>query len=259
MDNLNITISILTAILTGGLFLIFFEILKVTESVTNRFYNKINPFFKSFSSYVRFISFFKSCFTFKVSKDSTYINQLKKDVDEIASWGGNSILTGQDYSANNFTAKELEDICQTINDIWYCLDRKRNFVYDYLIFDSYHARIFNLKFTNYLEAISPEYKGIQINKDILAKVSGDFYETKYRPIQNFFNQYEFWQKQVKIFKTFAFTTIGFTSSGIILVILNLPCIQMWVYDILCIVCLILLLISLYKLIKIYNLSNKIIR
>jgi len=219
----------------------------------------MNPFFRSFSSYVRFISFFKDCFTFKVTKDSEYIKRLKDNVEEIGRLGEQSIVSGQDFPADHFTAKELDSICKKINDIWYLIDGKQNYIDKYLDFDSRHAQMFSEQTKNYLEAISPKYKGMSLTKDILAKVSGDFFAEIYQPIQHILPHYEFWQKKEKEFKILILATIVFTLLTMMLVLLLSCYVQIWVYKTFCVICCGLLILGLYKLIKIENLSKTIMR
>ncbi len=259
MAELSIIISILAALLTGGFLMIFIESQKVDGSVTDRFHFVVNPFFRSFSSYVRFISSFKTCFTFKATKDSDYINRLKDDVEKIARLGGKSIISGQDYPADYFTAKELDSICKTINNIWYLIDGKHNYINKYLDFDSRHAQMFNKQTKDYLEAISPKYKGIPLTKDLLEKVSGDFFVDIYQPIQNVLFQYEFWQKKKKEFKILTLATIVFTLLTIMLILLLNCSIPIWVYKALCVICCGLLIFGLFKLISMDTLSKEIMR
>ncbi|MEL5895490.1 conserved membrane hypothetical protein [uncultured Dysgonomonas sp.] len=259
MAELSIIISILAALLTGGFLMIFIESQKVAGSVTDRFHFIMNPFFRSFSSYVRFISSFKTCFTFKVAKDSDYIKRLKDDVEKVAGLGGKSIISGQDYPADYFTAKELDSICKTINNIWYLIDGKYNYIDKSLDFDSRHAQMFSEQTKDYLEAISPKYKGMPLTKDMLAKVSGDFFVDIYQPIQDVLFEYEFWQKKEKEFKILILATIVFTLITMMLILLLNCYIPMWMYKALCVICCGLLIFGLFKLIKIENLSKTIMR
>lgn len=259
MAELSIIISILATLLTGGFLMIFIESQKVAGSVTDRFHFVLNPFFCSFSSYVKFISSFRTCFTFKVTKDSEYIKSLKDNVEKIGRLGGQSIVSGQDFPADHFTAKELDSICRTINNIWYLIDGKQNCIDKYLEFDSHHAEMFSQHTKEYLEGISPKYKGRPLTKDMLAKVSGDFFVDIYQPIQDVLFQYEFWQKKEKEFKILTVATIIFTLITMMLVLLLSCYIPIWVYKALCVVCCGLLILGLYKLIKIENLSKTIMR
>lgn len=239
--------------------MIFIESQKVAGSVTERFHFVMNPFFRSFSSYVKFISSFKTCFTFKITKDSDYIKRLKDDVEKVAGLGGKSIISGQDYPVDYFTAKELDSICKTINNIWYLIDGNQNNIDKHLEFDSRHAEMFSQHTKDYLGGVSPKYKEIPLTKDMLAEVSGDFFVDIYQPIQDILFQYEFWQKKEKEFKTLALTTVGFTLLTMILVLLLSYYIPIWIYNVLCIACCGLLMFELYKLIKLENLSKTIMR
>ncbi|MDH6310176.1 putative integral membrane protein [Dysgonomonas sp. PFB1-18] len=259
MAELSIIISILAALLTGGFLMIFIESQKVAGSITDRFHFVMNPFFRRFSCYVKFISSFKTCFTFKVTKDSDYIKRLKDNVEEIGRLGGQSIVSGQDFPSDYFTAKELDSICKTINNIWYLIDGKQNYIDKHLEFDSRHAEMFSQHTKDYLEGISTKYKGMPLTKDMLAKVSGDFFVDIYQPIQDVLFEYEFWQKKEKEFKILILATIVFTLLTMMLVLLLNCYIPIWVYKALCIVCCGLLIFGLFKLTNIDNLSKKIMR
>lgn len=258
-EQLNMIISILAALLTGGFLMIFIESQKLAGSVTDRFHFVMNPFFHSFSNYVKFISSFKTCFTFNITKDSEYINRLKDNIEKVGRLGGESIVSGQDFPADYFTAKELDSICKIINNIWYLIDGKQNYIDKHVDFDSYHAQMSGEQTKNYLEAISPKYKGVQLTKDMLANVSGDFFVEIYQPIQDILPEYEFWKKKEKEFKILTLVTIGFTLLTMILILLLGCCIPIWGYKALCVVCCGLLILGLYKLIKIENLSKTIMR
>lgn len=258
-EQLSLIISILAALLTGGFLMIFIENQQVAGSLADRFHINMNPFFLSFGNYVKFISFFKPCFTFKVSNDSDYVMRLKEDVERIARLGGQLIVWGQDYPADYFTAKELDSICNTINDIWYCVDKEYVYIYQHLDFDSRHAEMFDEYIRDYLEAISPKYKGMKLTKDLLAKVSGDFFLEKYQPIKHILPQYELWQRKEKEFKMLALATIVFTLLAMIIVLLLSDYIPIWIFKMLCVVCCGFLIFELYKLIKLENLSKSIMR
>ena len=257
--QLSIIITILAALLTGGFLMIFMESQQVARSITERLHFIMNPFFNSFSNYVKFISSFKTCFTFKVTKDSDHIKRLKDHVETVAGLGRESIVSGQNYPADYFTAKELDSICKTINNIWYCIDGKQDYIDKHLNFDSRHAQMLSEHTRGYLEAILPKYKGMELTKDMLADVSGDFFVEIYQPIQHILPHYELWQRKEREFKILALVTVGFTLLTMILVLLLNCYIPIWVYNLLCTTCCGLLMFELYKLIKLENLSKTIMR
>ena len=160
-EQFNIIVSILAALLTGGFLMIFIESQQVAGNVAERFHFAMTPFFHSFSNYVKFISSFRACFTFRVAENSDYIKKLKDNIEKVGRLGGQSIVSGQDFPADYFTAEELDSICNTINNIWYYIDRYQNSIYKQLDFDSRHAEMFSQYTKDYLEAISSKYKGMQ--------------------------------------------------------------------------------------------------
>lgn len=259
MDELSLIISILAALLTGGFLMFFIESQKVANDVAERFHFIMNPFFHSFTSYVRFISSFKTCFNFKKAKESNYISNLKEDVDRISKLGGQSIMWGQNFPANYFTAEELDSVCNSINNIWYIFDRYQNFINIDIEFDSHHADMISNHTKEYMEGISPKYIGKPLTEDMLSKVSGDFFVDFYQPVQNVLHQYEFWQSEEKRFKTLIMITVAIILITMILILLFNLCVSLWIYKVLCVVCCIFLLFGLYKLIKIENLSKTIMR
>ena len=156
-EQFNIIIPILAALLTGGFLMIFIESQQVAGNVAERFHFVMNPFFRSFSNYVKFISFFKTYFNFKNIEDSDYAKKLKDNIEKVAGLGFRSIMSGQDYPADYFTAKELESICCTINDIWYRIDGKQDLIDAHLNFDSLYTEITCEHTKEYLETSSQKY------------------------------------------------------------------------------------------------------
>lgn len=257
--ELSIIISILGALLTGGFLMVFIESQKVSSNVTERFNFAMNPFFRSLNSYFKFISTFETSFTFELNKDTDYVEKLKDNVTSIAKYGEQSIMSGQDYPAHYFTAKELDPICYRINNIWYLIDNEHNYIYEHLKFDSNHVEILSEHTKEYLEAIHPKYKGASLTKDLLAKVSGHFFADIYQPIKHILPHYEYWQRKEKEFKILSLITVILTLLTMLLILLLNCYIPICVFKLLCVVCCGLLVYELYKLIKLENLSKTIMR
>ena len=173
-EQVSIIITILSALLTGGFLMIFIESQHIANNIAERFHFRMRPFYYSFTNYVRFISFFKSCFDFRDINKDGYMKKLKDNLELIANLGGRSIVHGQEYPSDYFTAQQLESICNTINDIWYCIDKDPHGFED-IIFDTHHANNVSEHIIDYLEEVSHKYKGMKLTKDLLGKVSGDFY------------------------------------------------------------------------------------
>lgn len=256
--RLSITATILAALLTGGFIMLFVESQQIGRLVTERFNFIMSPFFHSFSNYLKFVSFYSSAYHFKVSNDS-YINKLQNLIKSVTNFAHKTIMTGQNYPSDYFKAVDLNTTCENINNIWYYFDRQHDHVYNNLNFDSNTVVYFKEHIDDYLTGISSKYKDVPFTKDLLGKISGEFYTNFYQPIQHVCYDYEYWQKKEREFKVLITITVGFTLLTMILILLfysNLPII---VYNILCVIGCILLAFTLLKLIKIENLANKVLR
>ena len=126
-------------------------------------------------------------------------------------------------------------------------------------FDTRYAEMFSEHTIGYLGEISPKYKGIELTKDLLGKVSGDFYVDFYQPIEHVLPHYEYWLKKEKEFKTIAMITIIITLLTMLLLLLLRCYIPIWVLTSLCVLCCGLLLFELYKLMRLEDLTKKIMR
>lgn len=119
MENqISNIITILTALLTGGFLMLFIENQQITTYVIERLHQRMNPFFHSFTNYVKFVSSFESCYIWRKCT-SSYMKCLKQYVKDISIYGGKAITSGQDFSIYSFSATELDSICEKINGIWY--------------------------------------------------------------------------------------------------------------------------------------------
>lgn len=110
------------------------------------------------------------------------MQRLKIDLEQILRLGEKSIIVGQEFSSDSFTSKQLDSICETINDVWYCIDKDYN-GFQNVEFDTRHAEMCSEHLMNYLGEVSPKYKGTELTKDLLGKVSGDFYAVFYQSIK----------------------------------------------------------------------------
>ena len=172
-DQITNIITILTALLTGGFLMLFIENQQITTYVIERLHQRMNPFFHSFTNYVKFVSSFKSCFSWKKCTTS-YMKSMKQCVEEISKYGGKAIISGQDFSIYSFNATELDSICEKINGIWYYEDKNISDFNDNVSFDENHAKNFGEYSLEYLRGISPKYNHERLTKSLLPKVSGDF-------------------------------------------------------------------------------------
>lgn len=257
-EQISILITILAALLTGGFLMIFIESQQVAYNMSERFHFIMRPFLHSFTNYTKFIASFKSCFRFRGTETETNMGKLVRNLELISKLGENSILSGQEYPTDYFSSKQLNSVCESINDIWNRIDKDYNGFLE-VEFDSHSAKIQGKTAISYLEEVSPKYKGVQLTKDLLGEVSGDFYVNFYQPIEHILFEYEYWLKKEKQFKTLAMVTITITIFTMLILLLFRHYIPIWILTSLCVSCCGLLLFELYMLMRLEDLTKKIMR
>lgn len=257
-EQVSIIVTILATLLTGGFLMIFIESQQVANNMAECFHFIMHPFLHSFTSYARFISSFKTCFSFRGIEAEGYMKRLKDDIEQISKIGGKSIIAGQEYPSDYFTAKQLDSICNTINDVWYCIDKDYH-SFQKIEFDTRHAEMFGEDIISYLVEISPKYNGVKLTKDLLGKVSEDFYVDFYQPIEHILPEYECWLKKEKEFKILAMATIIITLLTMLVLLLLRCYIPIWVLTLLCVLCCGLLLFELYRLMGLEDLTKNFMR
>ncbi len=246
--RINIAMTILAAIFTGGVLLIFIESQQVFVRIHERYNAIMSPFFKSFTHYVRFVSSISYAFSFKIDPDAGYMQDIKLLVDKIAKLGSRSVFSGSYYTIFSFTAKELDRICAGINNIWYFVDKSW---YDF------HANSgFNKNYLSYPQGIldevnrvSPKYNYTEINEDMLAEVSGDFYTEQYQPISELPPYYEKCLKKEKHFRWLSFATILLTLLSMLVILFVPNSLNCCIISAMCIICCSMLLCQLIFLTK----------
>lgn len=190
--QLEIAITILSALLTGGFILFFIENQHIEKEVADNFKSIMNPYYNKLGDYLRFVYFISGRLRFKVEKDS-YVEDYKKIVDYLSGIGGKLYVSSKNVGFK--TATELEDLNEKINHIWY-LDDKGWFVQQQISIDSLRTYIYSDQdIYDALMQLSTKYKDVKIDTALLPKVSGDFYVQFWQPVQFVTHRYEFWQQQ----------------------------------------------------------------
>lgn len=130
-EQVSIIIPIIVALLTGGFIILFLENQHVGASVIERYHFIMQPFMHRLSNYFKFLSSAKVYFSIKkgTKKDEAeYVFAFKDLMDKLSHLAHPCIMSGQDYPTSKFTAKQLENICEEINNVWYYWDRKHNYI-----------------------------------------------------------------------------------------------------------------------------------
>lgn len=181
MDYLNIynaIISILSAVITGGFVLIFVEIGNRRNRENDRYRMLMSPFLRKLSAYFKYINWLWPHITHP--KDETEAEKSFKNFlhYEIGVYGSQLIVGGGCYDVDSFEAKQLEEINEKINHVWYMYDRwdVRRLQLDTTINQEYVDKE--------LKILNERYLAIPESLSKIAKVSSDFYTDEYMPLQD---------------------------------------------------------------------------
>lgn len=196
-------LSILTSIITGGFILVFVEIGNRKNRENDRYDQIMVPFMHKLSSYFRFINW--CCFRIKYPTEMTGCeNEFKLLVKEIGRYGGRVLTAGGDYGVDFFSAKELNDICHKINNIWYYHDNMHpcNLRWN----DIGNVEDF---ISQELKEFLPNYLFHARDVNLVSKVSGDFYTDIYKPIEDETFKHEIYVEYFKRQTIFVAIAVGF--------------------------------------------------
>ena len=175
----NAVITVLSAIITGGFVLIFVEIGNREIRENDKYRQMMAPFMQKLSAYFRYINWM-SLRVFNPNEDSNQDKEFKNLLRfELGKYGAHLIVNGGDYSVDSFDPKELEEIGNNINHVWYMYDRW-NLRHLQLI----NNAIYNHELANKeLAKLNTSYLSLMDDVSKVAKISGDFYTDFYQPIQ----------------------------------------------------------------------------
>lgn len=172
-------ISILSAVITGGFVLIFIEISNRKNRENDRYRQLMSPFIRKLSAYFKYVNWV--CLHITGPKLETPEEKKFKETlhVDIAKYGSKLIEGGGRYDVDTFSAKELEELCNTINHVWY-------------MHDSWSLDRLKLEGTNInqefvekeLKILDERYLAILESVSKIARVSGDFFANEYWPLQD---------------------------------------------------------------------------
>lgn len=262
-EQVSIIMSIIVALLTGGFIILFLENQHVGANVIERYHFVMKPFMHRLSNYFKFLSSAKVYFSIKkgtMTDEAEYVFKFNDLMDRLGHYAHPCIMSGQDYPVSKFTAKQLDDICADINNVWYYWDRKRNYMIDYCTYDSYKAELFGKFDREYLNEVFPhKCDKMNLSLDLISDVSGTFYTEIYQPIQNVPSEYEYWCKEEEKFKNLTLVTIGLSLFTLIVILLLRYFVPLCAMNILTLLNIALLASCLYKFSKLESLSRKLFR
>lgn len=262
-EQVSIIISIIVALLTGGFIILFLENQHVGANVIERYHFVMQPFMHRLSNYFKFLSSAKIYFSInKGTKkdDAEYVFLFNDLMDRLGRFAYPCIMSGQDYPVSKFSAQQLQEICEEINNVWYYWDRKRNYMIDYCSYDSYKAELFGKLYREYLNEVFPhKYEETNLSLDLISDVSGTFYTNVYEPIQHVPFEYKRWCEKEKEFKKLTFITIGLCMVTLVVILLLRYITPLCIMNFLTLLNIALLASCLFKFSKLESLARIVFR
>jgi hypothetical protein len=253
-NQIEIAVSILTSLLTGGFLLFFIENQHIEKDVVSRFYSTMKPFYNKLTNFLKYVNWSKSVIQYDDPK-AAYISDLVLIMDELSRLAGISIVSGSEIPV--MKAKAIDNLCEKINNIWYLYD-KGWFVTEHISIDKgngYHSWETLIKES--LTTYNAKYSNSAVDIDLLPKVSGDFYVEVWQPVQNVTYQYEWWQNKRKFSHYFLLGSIGLLMLSLITILLFSNIIGCSIINYITVFCCCIFGYNIYELVRIKDKSNKI--
>lgn len=186
-EIMSIALAILTSIITGGFVLVFVEIGNRKNRENDKHDQIMTPFMHKLSAYFRYVNWSSSYIIYPKTLGG-YEKEFKALIESVKR---RAIISGSDYSVDSFTADELYGIAFDINNIWYYHDKMNPCQL------KWEERVHGMEnlITKELKEINSHYLKDNLNVDLLANVSGDFYTDIYQPIAGQTYRHEAYQAQ----------------------------------------------------------------
>lgn len=213
-SSVQIAVDILTALLTGGFLLFFIETMHIESDVKQRYKAIMNPFYHKLSKLTVFVGYLRSAIRFPDMERAKY---LKDDMEYIRKAGEVPSSSGRDIPY--MKSKELEKLCNIINDVWYTLDNSSELRHSITI-DGGFLHIAK----EALCEVYPEYKDKEIDADVLLDATGDFYVRYWQPVEHCTPNYEYWEKKAKLSRILIFVALGITLLSLLVTMVWVECI-----------------------------------
>lgn len=250
-------LTIQTSLLTGAILVLFLENKHLEQDITDRFYERIKPFYHKLTLFVKLVQNFDFAYTYNHEVKNNMCLSTEQTIKKLSRLAGRSILIGSDLQI--MPSKEIEDLCESINNIWYTHDRYRDEYNSYIRFVNYNLRYHLNQIEETLIVYNPKYSDKTITIDTLPQIAGDFYVEEWQPIQNVTSEFENWQDKCQFFQKLSKCNILYIVLTILIYILVPELDGSVFYDILLGISLYLFSWSLYDTYKLMELSRLVMR
>ena len=172
-------INILITLISGGFIIFLIEIENRKDREYDKYFYFMQPLTNKLSAYCRFISWLGNSIIISQNSDENE-NNLKKSIDFIKKEGDMLIVSGEEYSVDDFSDKILYKFSNHINNIWrYCdkLGTKK------LKIDEDMIKLNKPFLEKELSIIDPMYLFHIQDKSLIEDVSGYFYNYIIQPLE----------------------------------------------------------------------------
>lgn len=248
-SSIQIAVDILSALLTGGFLLFFIETMHIESDVKQRYKGIMNPFYHKLSKLTVFVGYLRSAIKFPDMERAKY---LKNDMEYIRKAGVVPSSSGRDIPF--MKSKELEKICDVINDVWYNLDKSSDLRHNIRI-DGGFMHIAK----EALCEVYPEYKDKEIDVNVLQEATGDFYVRFWQPVEHCTPNYEYWEKKAKVSRILIFVALGISLLSLLVTMAWAECIYSVIPCSLAVLSSLIFAVCLGMMAYLISLSNKLFR
>ena len=250
-------LQILVEFVFGTLVLLLIESIHLSSSVNERYLRHMKPFYHRLSNYFRFVGSF-SPFLHVSDPNAEYVKELLALIERMRRYANYCITSGKDYPVSYFKPEELDYICEDgINNIWYYMSEKYNYVIPYLSYDVEKAKLLNEIGKNYLHEVSVKYDGLEWNTSLLMQVSGDFYVFEWKPIENYPTEYASWTKKIHNFNVLTIFGVGYVTILLLLKLFLNNIIPTCVFITLTTISIIFFILCFCKMMQLYAISKRL--
>lgn len=189
-SHLSTAVTILTTMIIGGCLIILVENQHIKGEIASRYYNIMRPFYHKLALYAKFAQQCMFALSAIDEEGKRYKKLLQDKTIDIKKIAFGAIMTGKDNP--HLSAKELDSICNDINDIWYCFDRNNGIS---------HLRFSNEFLIEEVRNSLIEYDRSLLNEPIdlhlFPKVSRDFFVKEWQPIDNIPYNFEYFNQNCR--------------------------------------------------------------
>lgn len=251
--QIEIALIILSALLTGGFIIFFVENRQIEKDVIDRYRSIMDPYYHKLSNYLKLVFFINNSLIYKES-DIKNVEKFKSYIEKLAKTGKEVFLTSNIVSYKE--SKELDLLNESINAVWWLY--YEGGVDKYIDFDNDVSKALSTYILDAIIEISPSFKGIRIDENLIPFVSGEFYVNLWKPVKGITFDFEDWEKKCNSNKRLLFFSIAFVMIIMICTMLFYPILKcIYLITIPTMLCCVTFMFLLFRLNNLMKLSQSV--